>query len=317
MWAGIFPGQGSQQIGMGQFLFDNFKVAKNLFEEASDAISLDFKKLCFDSTEADLALTHNTQPSLLLVSTCYHKVLSEVAGIDFNFTAGHSVGEYASLVMAGSISFSDGIKSVRKRGALMQEAVPVGEGGMLAVLGLTPEQTTKMNNWAMEKSGASPIESANFNSPGQIVVSGNKKALDWLAANITKDIFAEPPKRLKLIPLKVSAPFHCSMMKPAEAKMDTFFNDIKFNDAKVPVVQNCTANAVTAATDLRKNITEQISSSVRWVESIEWMKSQGVNNFIELGWGKVLAGLNKKIDPEIKTININSLDDLKQMESHA
>lgn len=317
MWAGIFPGQGSQQIGMGQFLFDNFKVAKNLFEEASDAISLDFKKLCFESSESDLALTHNTQPSLLLVSTCYQKVLSEVAGIDFNFTAGHSVGEYASLVMAGSLSFSDGIKSVRKRGTLMQEAVPVGEGGMLAVLGLTPEQTSKMNNWAMEKSGASPIESANFNSPGQIVVSGNKKALDWLAANITKDIFAEPPKRLKLIPLKVSAPFHCSMMKPAESGMDIFFNDITFNDAKIPVVQNCTANAVTNSTEIRENITEQISSSVRWVESIQWIKSQGVNNFIELGWGKVLAGLNKKIDPEIKTININSLDDLKQMESHA
>lgn len=316
MWAGVFPGQGSQQVGMGHFLFENFKVAQHLFEEASDAISVDFKKLCFDSEASELALTYNTQPCLLLVSTCYQKVLNEISGIKFKYTAGHSVGEYASLVLSESISFSDGIKAVRKRGMFMQEAVPVGKGGMLAVLGLTSEQINKMNHWAIEKSGFSPIECANFNSPGQIVISGHKKALDWLVANITKDIFTDPPKRLKLIPLKVSAPFHCSMMEPAESGMSTFFDDIKFSDAKVPIVQNYTANAVEKSLELKKNIIKQISSSVRWVESIEWIKTQGVTQFVELGCGKVLSGLNKKIDGELKTLNINSMDDLKQLEAH-
>ncbi len=314
MWGAIFPGQGSQQIGMGQFLFDNFKVAKELFEEASDSLSLDFKKLCFTGSEDDLALTHNTQPALLLVSTCYSKVIQETTGVPFKYAAGHSIGEYAALVMAETLKFSDAIKAVRKRGEEMQKAVPVGDGSMLAVLGLDDQQVEKLVAWALEKSGLFPIECANFNSPGQVVLSGSSKALAWLSENMTKDIFPEPPRRLKAIPLKVSAPFHCSMMMPAQNAMKEFFETIDFNDAKVPVVQNTTAQAESKADVLKDNLTKQISASVLWTQSINWMQEQGVGNYIELGHGKVLAGLNKKINPAIKTINVSNLEDLNEVE---
>ena len=292
MWAALFPGQGSQQIGMGQFLFDNFKTAKTLFEEASDTLSLDFKKLCFNGDEKELALTHNTQPALLLVSTCYSQVLQEVSPIDFKFTAGHSVGEYAALVHSKVLKFSDAIRAVRKRGQEMQSAVPVGQGGMVAVLGLDSEQVNKMILWSKEKSQLGPIECANFNSPGQIVISGDKQALDWLVSNLDKEIFSPAPRRLKLIPLKVSAPFHCSLMKPAQDAMQTFFEDIVFSNAETPVVQNTIASAETDPNNIKVNLTQQISSSVNWHPSIDWMSSQGVEKYLELGHGKVLSGLN-------------------------
>ncbi len=317
MWLAAFPGQGSQHIGMGKFLYDNFKEAQHLFEEASDTLSIDMKKLCFEGSESELALTYNTQPALLLVSSCYDQVLRTQFPITFKMTAGHSVGEYASLVQAKSLSFYDGLRAVRKRGQAMQEAVPVGQGGMAAVMGLTPDQITQLCRWAEEKSGFSPVEPANFNCPGQTVISGHKKALDWLQENISKDIFAEPPKRLKLIPLKVSAPFHCSLMKPAQEVMSQFFNDIEFQEAELPVIQNFTAQATTSKQQLKENIIQQISGPVRWTETIEGCLESAVTKCLELGAGKVISGLVKKIaGDKIQTYNINSIDELREFEKN-
>lgn len=316
MWAALFPGQGSQHPGMGKFLFDEFKIARETFEEASDAIGVDLKALCFTGSDAELALTENTQPCLLLVSTATYRVLKSLVAFHPAAAAGHSVGEYAALVASDTIGFSDAIRAVRSRGRFMQSAVPVGEGGMLAVMGLTPEQTKKLCAWAVEHSGAHPIEPANYNAPGQIVVSGNSRAVDWLVKNFKAEIFAPESPRCKFIPLKVSAPFHCSMMKPAEEKMAAVLNSLTFRDAKFAIAPNVSAHLTTDATELRQLLIRQISSPVRWVECVEALKNSGATRMIEFGCGRVLAGLGKKIDSEnIQTLNINSIDDLKSLEA--
>ena len=316
MWAAIFPGQGSQHPGMGQFLFDNFNEAKQLFEEASDCLKLDFKKLCFEGPDKELALTHNTQPALLLVSVTTHKILSSLVPIPYVASAGHSVGEYASMVSSGVITFTDALLAVRQRGEFMQAAVPVGKGAMLAVMGLSPIQVDQLYSWACEKSGLTPVEPANFNAPGQIVISGSAPLIEWLQENIDKSIFDPPIKKLRLIPLKVSAPFHCSMMKPAEEQMRQVLENIEFKPAALPIVQNTTAQPVQDPQQLRENLIQQISSPVRWVECVEELKKLGVTNCIELGSGKVLSGLVKKIDSDhLKTFNVNSIDDIKSIEA--
>jgi [acyl-carrier-protein] S-malonyltransferase len=314
-FAGVFPGQGSQSVGMGKFLYENFKTAQLLFEEASDTLNQDFKKLCFEGPESDLTLTANTQPALLLVSTATERVLQELRPTPYVALAGHSIGEYAAVVAAGSVKFSDALTAVRARGLAMQEAVPVGEGAMLAVLGLTPELTAKLCRWTMEKSGFRPLEPANDNAPGQVVISGSAKAAEWLRANFKPEEFDPEAKRVKLIPLNVSAPFHCSLMKPAEDKMAHVLGEMNFVDAKAPVVQNFTAKATTSATELRKNLVSQVSGQVRWVECVRGVRSLGASHLIELGAGKVLAGLVKKIEPEMTVLNVNSIEDLKAIES--
>jgi [acyl-carrier-protein] S-malonyltransferase len=215
MWGGVFPGQGSQFSGMGRFLYDEFTAVHPIFEEASDALHVDLKKLCFEGRDADLALTENTQPCLLLVSSATHRVLADEFGFAPKMMAGHSIGEYAAVVAAASLGFADAIRAVRRRGQAMQSAVPVGVGGMTAVMGLNAEQILKLCKWAETESGDGPIEPANINAPGQIVISGKKSALDWLQANFKPEVFPDFP-RVKFIPLKVSAPFHCSLMKPAQ-----------------------------------------------------------------------------------------------------
>jgi [acyl-carrier-protein] S-malonyltransferase len=315
MWSALFPGQGSQFPGMGKFLFEEFKIARETFEEASDALSVDFKKLCFDGSEQDLALTENTQPCLLLVSTVTYRVFA--SNVDFKpmAAAGHSIGEYAANVAAGSLKFTDAIRAVRSRGQFMQSAVPIGQGGMLAVLNLSPEQTKKLCAWVESETGDGPLEPANFNAPGQIVISGKLKLIEWLTKNFKADIFAPETPRSKFIPLKVSAPFHCSMMKPAEEKMALVLNDIQFSEAKFPIVANVNAKPEKNGAALRKLLIAQISSPVRWVECVEELKRQGAQKMIEFGCGKVLAGLAKKIDSEnIQTFNINSLEELKNLE---
>lgn len=312
MWAALFPGQGSQHSGMGQYLYDNFKIAQELFEEASDTLNLDFKKLCFSDSSDELAHTENTQPALLLVSTAaYHCFKSEcdftpVAG------AGHSVGEYAAVVASEAISFVDALKAVRARGQAMQQAVPLGQGGMAAVMGLTPDQVQQLCTWAEQKTGTSPMEAANFNAPGQIVISGRQEIITWLKDNLDKDIFSPPPKRVRLIPLNVSAPFHCSMMKPATATMEQLLNDTPFRDAQFPIVQNVDAKAHKLASEIRKLLVAQVESSVQWVQCVETLADMGVKRCIEFGSGQVLSGLVKKIDSEnLATFNMNSLDEFK------
>lgn len=315
-WSFVFPGQGSQSLGMGKWLYEQFPVAKQVFDEASTAISVDMAKLCFDSSDADLALTANTQPALLCVSTATQRVLNQKLNIPVQYTAGHSIGEYASMVLAGVLPFETAMKAVRLRGESMQKAVPVGEGGMIACLGLDEAQVQILCQWAMEKSGHFPVQPANFNCPGQIVLSGNLKALNFLRENFKPeihDIFKDA-KRVKFIPLNVSAPFHCSMMKPAEAAMADFFSSVNFQKASIPVVQNLTAQAVVEPHLLKQNLTAQVSGSVRWTQSVQTMSALGVTQYVECGHGQVLKGLIKKIDESASTHSLQSLDDLIKLE---
>jgi [acyl-carrier-protein] S-malonyltransferase len=280
MWAALFPGQGSQTVGMGRFLFEQFPTAKQTFEEASDALQINFKKLCFEGPESDLQLTENTQPALLLVSTATFRVINHELGVQIGAAAGHSVGEYAAVVAAGTVTFTDALRAVRVRGQAMQKAVPVGEGGMAAVMGLTDDQVIRLCTWAEQESGLTPLEPANFNAPGQVVISGSAKAIEWLRANAKpeamSDAFPEGAPRVKLIPLAVSAPFHCSLMKPAEEQMRLVLNEISFNDARFPIVQNITAHETRDANTLRDNLVLQVSGAVRWTQCMARLKSMGM-----------------------------------------
>lgn len=319
MFAFLYPGQGSQQPGMGQFLFENFKIAKDCFEEASDAINVNLKKLCFEGSVEDLALTENTQPCLLTVSTATTRVLTREFGATANIAAGHSIGEYGALVAASVIPFAAAVKAVKLRGQAMQSAVPVGQGGMTAVMGLNEAQVQVLCEYVEKTSGFTPVSPANYNSPGQIVISGSQKAMDWMKVEAKAEkIWPTETPRLKLIPLSVSAPFHCSMMKPAEEVMRSVLTDMPFQRATFPVIQNLNAQAVTAANDLRENLIRQVSAPVKWMQSMETLKMRGVSHCLELGTGKVLQGLLKKIDSEFfQVLNTNSLEDLKMIEKIA
>ncbi len=315
----LFPGQGSQSPGMGKFLYEEFKIARETFEEASDAISLDLKKLCFtDSADniAHLALTENTQPALLTVSTATSRVLTSQFGATPTITAGHSIGEYASFVLGQVFTFKDAIRAVRLRGQAMQSAVPIGKGGMTATLGLDEAQVHFLCHWAVEGSGHGPLSPANFNADGQIVISGNLETLNWLKTNFKPEILPGEPKRAKLIPLQVSAPFHCEMMKPAEEKMQDFLTQIAFRDSIIPIIQNVNAQNEQNAAALKMNIVKQISAPVRWTQSMNNLKSQKRNIAVEVGHGSVLKGLLKKIDSEFfKVYSTNSVEDLKLIET--
>ncbi|KHD88791.1 MAG: malonyl CoA-acyl carrier protein transacylase [Bdellovibrio sp. ArHS] len=316
MFTLAFPGQGSQQPGMGRFLFENFKIAQEVFEEGSEALKQDMKKLCFEGSESELALTENTQPALLLVSTATQKVLRQEFNLKVITAAGHSIGEYAALVSADVIRFDEAMRAVRTRGQAMQSAVPVGKGGMVAVLGLEPEQVETLCNYVVKNSGAGPLSPANFNSPGQIVISGSQAAISWLKDNFKPEvIFADAPKRAKLIPLSVSAPFHCEMMKPAEDKMREVLTAMEFKTAAFPIIQNFHAKAETEGAILRENLIRQVSAPVRWTQSMETLKALGHSQIIECGAGKVLQGLLKKIDGDyFKVMTTTSMEDIKNIE---
>lgn len=310
----LFPGQGSQHVGMGQFLYNEFKVARDIFEECSDAISLDLKKLCFASDEATLALTENTQPALLTVSAASFAVLNSILEFRATALAGHSVGEYAALVAAQSLKLTDAVSLVRKRGQFMQSAVPVGVGGMIATLGINAEEADQLCAWVEKTSGLSPLEPANYNSSEQVVLSGSQQAIDWLRKEFSSEKL-NWTKKVRLIPLKVSAPFHCSLMKPAEENMSIELQSVVFQNAVIPVVQNYTAKIHHRATELRENIQRQISGSVRWLQSVELILESHPKAFIECGSGKVLSGLMKKIDAQNTPVfHINSLEDIKILE---
>lgn len=318
MSAFLFPGQGSQSPGMGKFLYDNFSTAKNIFEEASDSVNLDLKKLCFSGSMEELSLTENTQPALLTVSTATAQVLTKDLGVKATITAGHSIGEYSSFVLAGVLHFSDAVKAVRLRGQAMQSAVPVGHGGMTATLGLNEQQVIFLCDWAVKNSGHSPVSPANYNCDGQIVISGSIKALDWLKNNFKPDILPGETKRAKLIPLQVSAPFHCELMQPAQDKMEKFLNDIPFQNAKIKIIQNLNAQTETSADNLKKNLIAQISAPVKWTQSMLNLKQNGVQQCFEVGNGSVLKGLLKKIDAEyFKVYSTNTLEELKAIEELA
>lgn len=321
MWAALFPGQGSQSVGMGKFLFENFQVARECFEEASDTLKINFKQICFEDPGQVLQLTEYTQPALLLVSTATFRVVQSISRLNIAAGAGHSVGEYSAIVAANVITLADGLRAVRHRGQEMQKAVPVGQGAMAALLGLEDEMVLKLCRWTEASSGFGPLEAANFNSPGQVVISGQSQALNWLREKLKNSeeiqtvLEMEQIPRLKIIPLAVSAPFHCSMMQPAEEAMRIHLQALEFSNADWPVVQNVNARETTSGDEIRDRLIEQISRSVLWTQSVFRLKDLNCTNFIEFGAGKVLSGLSKKIDSEASApFNINTLDDLKKLE---
>ena len=314
MWAILFPGQGSQTIGMGRFYYEQFQTARRLFEEASDELKINFKKLCFEGPEEILTLTQNAQPAIVLVSCTAWACLSKEMDLSFiKYCAGHSVGEYSALVSANVLSLSEALKAVRQRGLYMSDSCPPGKGGMSALIGPSPEEAKKFCRWVEEKSHYTPLEAANFNSPEQTVLSGVTTSLDWAKKNYQNYSFSS--KTVRLIPLKVSAPFHSSMMDSAYKKMKSYLKDIKFKKSNRLIVQNIIATAKQKPETLCKNLIEQVKAPVLWVQSMQYLFDQGCQYFLEMGAGKVLAGLMKNTDPSKEVFHFHSLKDIQTLQS--
>lgn len=298
----IFPGQGSQAVGMGKDLYDNYPVSRQVFEEADDALGFKLSEMCFAGTAEDLALTANTQPAILTSSIAAFRAM-ETEGFQLpDYVAGHSLGEYSALVAAGALEFADAVKTVRNRGTYMQEAVPVGVGAMAAILGLDLNQVEVSCAEAAEGQVCSP---ANINSPSQIVIAGNTEAVDR-ACEILK---AKGAKRA--IKLNVSAPFHCALMMPAQEKLTVDLQNISYQDLRFPIVHNVDAQANEKGDQVREALTKQVSSPVRWLQSIEFLVSNGIETFVEVGTGKVLAGLVKQINRDVRCLNVEDQASLK------
>ena len=284
----LFPGQGSQAVGMGRDLSEKFPIAKQTFEEADEALGLSLSKLCFEGPEEQLKLTEFTQPAIFTVSIAAQRVLAQKS-VTPAFVAGHSLGEYSADVAAGVLSFTDAVKTVRNRGRYMQEAVPAGEGAMAAILGLAPEAVIEVCAKAASESGG-VVSAANLNSPEQTVISGAAAAVEKAGA-LAKDAGAK-----KVVMLAVSAPFHCALMQPAQDRLAEDLGQLSFSAASVPVVTNVDAALTTNAEQLREALVRQVTGSVRWVESMRVLIEQKPTHFIEVGPGRVLAGLMRQVD---------------------
>ena len=308
MRALMFPGQGSQSIGMGLDLFKKFDYIKELFNYADDCLKKKISKIILEGPEHQLKLTQNTQPAIMIVSYSFFKVLQKELGIDnkhFKYFAGHSLGEYSALVCSNSLSFKDALFLLNERGKAMQGAVPVGKGGMIAVLG-SDIKTIESLISKLDKNGVCEI--ANDNSKGQIIVSG-----DVNAVNSFKKLLDDT--KIKNIALPVSAPFHCSLMKTASKDMEEKINRIKFLKPKTAIVANVTAKEENNPDTIKSLLVKQIFSQVRWRESMEFMGNSGINTFIEVGPGKVLTGLAKRIVKDKKIISINEIDNLELLKN--
>jgi len=301
----IFPGQGSQYVGMGKVFVDNFSVAKEVFQEADDSLHFPLSTLCFWGPEDALKLTENTQPAILTASIVALRVLQGETGIGAQLVAGHSLGEYSALVSAGALAFADAVKIVRLRGKFMQEAVPVGEGAMAAVLGLDREEVERLCG---EVSSGDVLSPANFNCPGQIAIAGHSKAVQRAIEKLK-----ERGKKAVLLP--VSAPFHSPLMKTAGARLEKELERISINDLKTPVITNVEAQINASKERVKGLLVTQVSSPVRWEESMRRMVDNGIQRMIEIGPGKVLSGLMKRIDPKVRMGNVEDIDTLKKMDS--
>jgi len=291
----IFPGQGSQQVGMGQEIAQTNEQARQIFAEADEVLGYSLSKLCWEGPEDQLRLTANTQPAILTTSIALFRVFAE-AGITADFVAGHSLGEYSALVAAGALSFRDAVYTVHKRGTYMEEAVPAGLGAMSAIMNLDRDILDRVCQEVSQPNDV--VQPANYNCPGQIVISGHANAVA-----VAGEKMAEAGAR-KVIPLSVSGPFHSALMKPAADRLADTLNQIEVKDANIPVVANVTAKSVQDAAEIRHLLVEQVASPVLWEDSVRYMLEQGVDTFIEIGAGSVLSGLVKKVDRKAKTYSI-------------
>jgi [acyl-carrier-protein] S-malonyltransferase len=304
MFSVIFPGQGSQMIGMGKEFYDKFDLVKNLFKEADDTLNFSMSKLILEGPKEKLDLTANTQPAIFLISYSIYNVIKKEFNIDLSkakYFAGHSLGEYSALSCAGYLNFSDTLKILRIRGDAMQNSVPKGEGGMVAVLGSTVDVIEKILKDNEQNLSA---QIANDNSEGQIVLSGKTDDLDKLILILKENT-------IKNIKLPVSAPFHCSLMNKATNIMSDELNKLNFNEGENKLISNVTANEISNTTELKELLIKQIENRVRWRESVINMISSGINHFIEIGPGKVLSGLVKRINKEVKIDTINNQGDIE------
>jgi [acyl-carrier-protein] S-malonyltransferase len=304
----VFPGQGSQAVGMGRALAEAFPVARHVFEEVDDGLKQKLSRLMFEGPEADLTLTENAQPALMAVSQAVLKVLETegkwTLAHKVRFVAGHSLGEYSALAAAGTLSLGEAARLLKLRGQAMQKAVPVGIGAMAALLGLDLAQAQPIAETAAKETGK-VCSCANDNAPGQVVVSGHKEAVERAIALAAE----QGAKRSVMLP--VSAPFHCALMKPAADAMGEALEKVTLSVPAVPLIANVTAQAVSDPATIRRLLVEQVTATVRWRESVETMKAEGVTRLFELGAGKVLAGLTRRIAREIEASSVGTPEDIE------
>jgi len=302
----VFPGQGSQEVGMGEDLIKNYKEANELFNVANIALKdegIDLKKLCLEGPEEELTKTINAQPAMLTISIILYKLLQKNC-INPSIVAGHSLGEYSALVAASSIEFKDAIKLVRKRGQYMQTATPLGTGSMAAIISLKKD---KIEELIKKVSKFGTIEIANYNSPYQIVVSGKSEVIDQLL------ILGEEEEEINIVPLKVSAPFHSSLMRKAKDNLASYIENIHIQDPQIPVICNVTADYIKTKEEIKVALIEQVTHPIKWVEIIKRINSEGINYFIEIGPGNVLKKLIKQILPKAKVYNVCDSESLEKV----
>lgn len=299
----VFPGQGAQTVGMGKDFYDNYEVAKRLFKEADEALGYSIQKMCFEGPAEDLKLTANTQPAILTMSVIANEILKE-HGIQPDIAGGHSLGEYSALTAAGVMKFQDAVVLVHKRGQFMQEAVPVGEGSMAAIIGLSDEVILE----ACEKASneAEPVQAVNFNCPGQTVIAGATKAVERAVESL-KEAGAK-----KAVILPVSAPFHSTLMKPAAEKLAKELDKVELSDATFPVVANVNGKAEQKADEIKTHLVEQADHPVLWIDCVNAMVEFGADVYVEAGPGKTLCGFNKRINRDLVSMNVENMESLQK-----
>ncbi|MEA3391944.1 MAG: ACP S-malonyltransferase [Candidatus Marinimicrobia bacterium] len=299
----IFPGQGSQSVGMGKDIYEEYPIVKTIFDKADEVLGFSISSLCFNGPEDKLKLTENTQPAILTTSIALLKLLQEKLDIKPSYVAGHSLGEYSALVCAGALSFEDAVLSVNKRGQFMQSAVPVGVGTMAAIIKTTEDVVQELCSKVSREGHI--VVNANINCPGQYVISGHTEAVKEVMV-LAKE------KRAMGIPLAVSAPFHSPLMQKAADDLEAGLADITFNELEVPLVNNADVKILRSGTEARASLISQMQASVKWEASMRRLIGMGVNTFIEIGPGKVLAGMMKRIDREVKVMSVSDVTTLNE-----
>jgi [acyl-carrier-protein] S-malonyltransferase len=298
----LFPGQGSQSVGMGRDIAERDERAARLFAQADEVLGYALSRLCFEGPEEELRLTANTQPAILTTSMAVYTVFAD-AGIEPDYVAGHSLGEYSALTAAGALDFADAVATVHRRGLFMEEAVPAGQGAMSAVMGMEREALDAVCREVTREGHV--VVPANYNCPGQIVISGHRAAVEEAGEK------AKAAGARRVIPLAVSGPFHSPLMQPAAERLKDVLDTVTVRDARVPVVANVSASPVQRADEIRRSLVEQVASPVLWEDSVRWMLNQGVDTFVEIGPGTVLTGLVRKVERKVTAVSVQDMETLQ------